>query len=268
MFAKVAREASGVSRLMEDAVQPARRAARLDQLLVTRGLATTRSRARDLILRGAVSVDGKTVVKPAAAIEATASLSVTAEAGDVSRGAVKLRAALTAFEFDPGGKICLDVGASTGGFTQALLAGGAAKVYAVDVGHGQLAATLLGDERVVSLEGIDARALTAGHIPDRAGAIVADVSFISLTKALAVPLSFAAAGAWLAALIKPQFEAGRDGIGKGGIVRDDDVREAAVENVRGWVAAQPGWTVCGVVPSPIAGGSGNQEFLLGARFHD
>ncbi|MDO9383406.1 MAG: TlyA family RNA methyltransferase [Hyphomicrobiaceae bacterium] len=249
---------------MEDTVQPAR----LDQVLVTRGLAATRSRARDLILRGAVSVDGKTVVKPAAAIPATASLSVTAEASDVSRGAVKLRAALETFAFDPGGKICLDIGASTGGFTQALLAGGAAKVYAVDVGHGQLAAALRGDERVVSLEGTDARSLTAAQIPDRIGAIVADVSFISLPKALAVPLSFAAPGAWLAALIKPQFEAGRDGIGKRGIVRNDDVRGAAVESVRAWVAEQPGWTVSGVIPSPITGGSGNQEFLLGARFHD
>lgn len=257
---------------MGDAVQPARVAhtesARLDQALVLRGLAPTRSRARDLILRGAVTVDGKTIVKPAAPISPAAALSVTAEeAGDVSRGGVKLRAALAAFAFDPAGVVCLDIGASTGGFTQTMLAVGAAKVYAVDVGHGQLAGTLRDDARVVNLEAQDARRLTTGQIPERVGAIVADVSFISLAKALAIPLSFAAPGAWLAALIKPQFEAGRDGIGKGGIVRDGYVREAAVENVRAWIAAQPGWTVIGVVPSPIAGGSGNKEFLLGARFH-
>lgn len=257
---------------MGDAVQPARGAhgasARLDQALVLRGLAPTRSRARDLILRGAVTVDGKTIMKPSAHISPAAALSVTAEqAGDVSRGAVKLRAALAAFAFDPAGVICLDIGSSTGGFTQTMLAAGAAKVYAVDVGHGQLAGALRDDPRVVNLEDQDARGLTAGQIPEPVGAIVADVSFISLTKTLAIPLSFATPGAWLAALIKPQFEAGRDGIGKGGIVRDGHVREAAVESVRGWIAAQPGWAVTGVVPSPIPGGSGNKEFLLGARFH-
>lgn len=252
---------------MTDAVQPAKAATRLDQALVQHGLASTRSRARDLILRGAVTVDGKTVVKPAATISPSAELSVTAEAADVSRGSVKLRAALDAFAFDPAAAICLDVGASTGGFTQALLAAGAAKVYAVDVGHGQLAAELRNDPRVAGLEGQDARALTANQIPDWIAAIVADVSFISLTKALGVPLSFAAPGAWLAALIKPQFEAGRDAIGKGGIVRNEEAREAAVASVRAWVASQPGWTVDGIIPSPIAGGSGNREFLLGARFH-
>lgn len=249
---------------MGDPIQPAR----LDQQLVSLGLAPTRSRARDLVLRGAVTVEGRVVSKPAASVPPSAAIAVSAEAADVSRGAVKLRAAISAFGFDPVGLSCLDVGASAGGFTQALLAAGAARVYAVDVGHGQLAAALREETRVFNLEGHDARSLTGDDIPEPVGAIVADVSFISLTKALGVPLTFAAPGAWLAALVKPQFEAGRVAVGKGGIVRDDASREAAVEIVRNWVGAQPGWTVMGVVPSPIQGGSGNKEFLLGARFND
>lgn len=240
---------------------------RLDQWLVMRGLTPTRSRARDLILRGHVSVDGCTVTKPSAGVAASARVAVTAEADDVSRGAVKLRAGLDAFAFDAADRVCLDVGASTGGFTQALLAAGARQVFAVDVGHGQLATVLRDDGRVRNIEGTDARALTQDQIDAPVTAIVADISFISLTKALGVPLSFAEAGAWLIALIKPQFEAGRDAIGKGGIVRDEAVREAAVKTVEAWVAQQVGWSVIGVIASPIAGGSGNKEFLLGARFH-
>jgi 23S rRNA (cytidine1920-2'-O)/16S rRNA (cytidine1409-2'-O)-methyltransferase len=243
------------------------RSARLDQILVERGLAATRSRARDLILRGQVSVAGAPATKPASTVPASAELSVSAEADDVSRGAVKLRAGLDAFAFSAAGRTCLDVGASTGGFTQALLAAGATRVYAADVGHGQLSARLAGDARVINLEGRDARHLTATDIPEPIDAIVADVSFISLTKVLPQALSFARPNAWLVALVKPQFEVGRADIGKGGIVRDPAAREAAVATVRDWLGAQSGWRVVGTIASPIAGGSGNHEFLLGAR-HD
>jgi 23S rRNA (cytidine1920-2'-O)/16S rRNA (cytidine1409-2'-O)-methyltransferase len=193
-------------------------------------------------------------------------LSVEGEADYVSRGALKLAAALDAFGFDAAGRIGLDIGASTGGFTDVLLSRGAAKVYAVDVGHGQLIAKLKDDERVVSLEGRDARSLTREEVPDQVGAIVADVSFISLEKALPASLMLAAPGAWLVALVKPQFEAGRDAIGKGGIVRDAAVREAQGERIRAWLDGQPGWRTVGLMPSPIQGGSGNEEYLVGARF--
>jgi 23S rRNA (cytidine1920-2'-O)/16S rRNA (cytidine1409-2'-O)-methyltransferase len=177
---------------------------------------------------------------------------------------LKLIAALDYFRFPVAGVVALDVGASTGGFTEVLLARGAARVYAVDVGHGQLHARVASDARVVSLEGRDARQLDDMLVSEPVGAIVADVSFISLMKALPVPLTFARAGAWLVALIKPQFEAGRAAVGKRGIVRDPAARQRAVALVRFWVAAQPGWRVLDVIPSPIAGGSGNEEFLLGA----
>jgi 23S rRNA (cytidine1920-2'-O)/16S rRNA (cytidine1409-2'-O)-methyltransferase len=188
-----------------------------------------------------------------------------ASVGGVSRGGAKLAAALDAFGFKPKGRIALDVGASTGGFTEVLLERGAAKVYAVDVGHGQLHTRLKADPRVVSMEECDARSLTRELIPEPVGAIVADVSFISLAKALPAPLELAAPGAWLVALVKPQFEAGRARIGKRGIVRDERARQAAVEEVRAWLAAQENWRVVGIVPSPIRGGSGNEEFLMGAR---
>jgi 23S rRNA (cytidine1920-2'-O)/16S rRNA (cytidine1409-2'-O)-methyltransferase len=171
---------------------------------------------------------------------------------------------LAHFGFEAQGRVALDVGASTGGFTQVLLQAGATRVYAVDVGRGQLDARIAGDERVISLEATDARTLSSELVPEPVDAIVADVSFISLTKVLPVPLSLASANAWLVALVKPQFEAGRQAVGKGGVVRDASDRERSVETVREWIAKQPGWTVNGVIDSPIVGGSGNQEFLLGA----
>jgi 23S rRNA (cytidine1920-2'-O)/16S rRNA (cytidine1409-2'-O)-methyltransferase len=242
-----------------------RRAARLDLMLVARGLAPSRSRARDLIRRGLVEVAGAIETRPAAAVAGGVAIRVVGSAGsDISRGGAKLGPALDHFGFAVAGLVALDIGASTGGFTQVLLARGAARVYAVDVGHGQLDARLAADPRVVALERCDARRLDRGLIPEPVGAIVADLSFISLTKALPVPLSLAAPGAWLIALIKPQFEVGRAAIGKGGIVRDPAARERAVETVQAWVASQPGWQVRGVIASPIAGGSGNAEFLLGA----
>lgn len=238
---------------------------RLDKEIVARGLAPSRSRAQDLIRRGVVTVDGIAVLKPGAEVPTGAEIRIADAAGDaVSRGGVKLAAALDYFRLQPEGLVALDVGASTGGFTQVLLQRGAAKVYAVDVGHGQLSPRLARDARVVSLEGCDARSLDRTLVPEPVGAVAADVSFISLTKALPAALALTAPGAWLVALIKPQFEAGRAAVGKGGIVRDPAARERAVATVEAWVAGQAGWRVLGVIPSPIAGGSGNAEFLLGA----
>jgi 23S rRNA (cytidine1920-2'-O)/16S rRNA (cytidine1409-2'-O)-methyltransferase len=239
---------------------------RLDITLVERGLAATRSRARDLIKGGKVLIDGEVCMKAGAEVDEDKVLSLReAGAPAVSRGGAKLAAALASFEFDPAGLVALDVGASTGGFTEVMLARGAAKVYAIDVGHGQLHANLRNNPRVVSFEGCDARSLTRTLIPEPVAAIVADVSFISLTKALSPALALAGAGAWLVALVKPQFEVGRGGVGKGGIVREPAARQQAVDTVAAWLSAQPGWRIAGVVPSPIKGGSGNEEYLLGAR---
>jgi 23S rRNA (cytidine1920-2'-O)/16S rRNA (cytidine1409-2'-O)-methyltransferase len=245
--------------------QERKRLARLDVRMVELGLAPTRARAQDLIRRGLVDVAGVVEQRPGTGVAACAAIHLSQAAGDhVSRGALKLIAALDYFRFPVAGVVALDVGASTGGFTEVLLARGAARVYAVDVGHGQLHVRVASDARVVSLEGRDARQLDDMLVSEPVGAIVADVSFISLIKALPVPLTFARAGAWLVALIKPQFEAGRAAVGKRGIVRDPAARQRAVALVRVWVAAQPGWRVLDVIPSPIAGGSGNEEFLLGA----
>ena len=238
---------------------------RLDMALVARGLVATRAKARDLIARREVRVDGEIAHKPAMSVRDEHRLTVDAEAAaQVSRGAVKLASALDQFGLEVKGRIALDVGASTGGFTQVLLEGGAARVYAVDVGKGQLHAALTGDARVVALEETNARALDRTLVPDPIGAIVADVSFISLRKALPAALKLAAAGCWLVMLVKPQFEIGREGVGKGGVVRDAALRERALADVQGWLAAQAGWTVLGHMLSPIEGGSGNVEFLLAA----
>ena len=204
--------------------------------------------------------------KPARMTPEDASLEVTGDASRyVSRGAEKLIAALDAFGFDPEGRHALDVGASTGGFTQVLLERGAAKVTAVDVGKGQLHDAIKSNPRVSALEGTDTRKLTPMLVPDPVTAIAADVSFISSTKVLPAALKLAAPGCWLAALIKPQFEAGPEALGKGGVVRDEAARKRAVESVRGWLESQPGWKVAGVITSPITGGDGNIEFLIGAK---
>jgi len=240
---------------------------RLDATLVERGLVPSRSRARDLIKYGKVLVDRQVCTKTSAEVGMQQVLEL--EPGTevtVSRGAAKLAAALEAFDFDAVGRTALDIGASTGGFTETLLARGAAKVYAVDVGHGQLHARLRADPRVVSLEGCEARTLDAAMIPEPVSAIVADVSFISLTKALPAALALAAPGAWLVALIKPQFEVGPKHVGKGGIVRDAAARQSAVDDVAGWLSAIGRWRIVGTIPSPIRGGSGNEEFLLGAIY--
>lgn len=200
-------------------------------------------------------------------ISETASLDVTGDANRyVSRGAVKLIKALDVFGFDTAGRIALDIGASTGGFTQVLLERGAAHVWCVDVGRGQLSAELKGNARVSALEGTDARILSPELIAEKVSAIVADVSFISLTKALPAALELAAPGCWLVALVKPQFEAGPDAVGKGGVVRDGAARQRALDSVRDWLAGQPGWDVMGITQSPIEGGDGNIETLIGARY--
>lgn len=244
-------------------------ATRLDARLVSDGLVATRARARDLILRGFVRVDGSVCDKPSRQVMPTVNVAL-AEAAPIfiSRGAEKLIAALDHFGFDASHRTVLDVGASTGGFTQVLLQRGARRVYAVDVGQSQLHDSLKSDARVVSLEEQDARLLTSLIIPEPVDAVVADVSFIALSKVLPAVFHLTSHAAWLAALIKPQFELEPDSIGKGGIVRDAAARQKAVERVKDAIAAQAGWRVVGVIPSPILGGSGNEEFLIGARRDD
>ena len=234
---------------------------RLDQALVTRGLIATRSRASDAIARGLVRVGAGIASKASQQVLPGDALDVDdAQAGTayVSRGALKLLAGLKEWGFEAKDRICLDIGASTGGFSQVLLEAGADKVYAVDVGHSQLHETLRHNPHLVCLESQDSRTLDGDIIPDPIAAIVADVSFISLEKALPAALALAEPGAWLVALIKPQFEAQRpDQVGRGGIVRDATVRDAAVARVVAWIGALPGWRVTGTMPSPIAGGSVN-----------
>lgn len=241
---------------------------RLDEVLVERRLVETRARARGLILRGHVRVNGTNAGKAGLLVADEARVEIEPAADlYVSFGAEKLVTALDAFgpAFDPRGRIALDIGASTGGFTDVLLRRGAAKVYAVDVGRGQLHAKFRADPRVLSLEETDSRALTRDLIPDPVTALVSDVSFISLTKALPAALALAAPGAWLIALIKPQFEAGPGAVGKGGIVRDQADRVRAVALVRDWLSAQPGWQVADVMTWPGLQGRANEEYLIGAH---
>lgn len=230
-----------------------------------RGLVATRARARDLILRGRVMVDGRAVTKPAQAVSDTAEVALTADTVvHVSRGAEKLLAGLQAFPFECAGRIALDIGASTGGFTEVLLSRGAKQVFAVDVGRDQLHPSLRADVRVTCLEATDARSLTTDIIREPITAIASDVSFISLIKALPAALALAQSGCWLIALIKPQFEVGPALVGKGGIVRDATARDTAVNDICRWLADTQHWHVYDVVPSPITGGDGNHEYLIGA----
>jgi 23S rRNA (cytidine1920-2'-O)/16S rRNA (cytidine1409-2'-O)-methyltransferase len=239
---------------------------RLDLALVARGLAPTRAKARDAILRGCVTVDGRVATAPSAPVAADADIIVDDPAGRyVSRAALKLIAGLDRFGYAPEGRIALDVGASTGGFTEVLRDRGAAKVYAIDVGHGQLHPRLRDDPRVVNIEGVNARDLLPEDIGEPVGAVVADVSFISLRLALPPALALAAPGAWGVFLVKPQFEVGRAHIGRGGIVRDAAQARQAVDRIVAWLCDDVQWTVDGLAESPILGGDGNREFLLGAR---
>jgi 23S rRNA (cytidine1920-2'-O)/16S rRNA (cytidine1409-2'-O)-methyltransferase len=238
---------------------------RADQLLVSRGLAESRTRAQALIMAGAVFSGEKKLAKPGDIVAEDAPLEVRGKDHPwVSRGGIKLAHGLDHFGFDVSGAVALDVGSSTGGFTDVLLSRGAAKVYAVDVGTNQLAWKLRQDARVVVLEQTNARYLTSDQVSEPVDIVVCDASFISLAKVLEAPLKLAKLGAKLVALIKPQFEAGREEVGKGGVVRDPAVHERVCAETRTWVEFQ-GWTVLGVTPSPITGPEGNVEFLLGAE---
>jgi 23S rRNA (cytidine1920-2'-O)/16S rRNA (cytidine1409-2'-O)-methyltransferase len=236
---------------------------RADVILVERGFFASRARAQEAIAAGLVAVDGTPVRKASEMVPAEAVIAAEAPHPYVSRGGVKLAAALDAFAIDPKGCICLDVGASTGGFTEVLLLRGAAHVYAVDVGHSQLHPKIAQDTRVTSLESTDARALSPSVVPDPVDLLVADVSFISLKLVLPAAIGLLKPRASLAVLVKPQFEAGRDRVKKG-IVRDEAVHLAVCEDMTGFIASL-GFEPLGLVPSPIEGGDGNREFLLGAR---
>ena len=235
---------------------------RADRLLLARGLFDSRAKAQAAIGAGLVVADGTVVAKPSELIPADADIQASAAHPYVSRGGVKLSAALDHFGFDPKDRTCLDVGASTGGFTQVLLERGARKVYAIDVGSGQLHLTLRSRHDVVSLEQTDIRTLSPARLAEPPDLVVADVSFISLKLVLPPALALAAKSAQLVALIKPQFEAGRAQLKKG-IVRDTAVHAAVCDNIAAFVTTL-GWRVLGVMPSPISGGDGNVEFLLGA----
>lgn len=238
---------------------------RVDQLIVERGLAESRSRAQALIMAGLVFAGERKVAKAGEMLAADAALDVRGKDHPwVSRGGLKLDQGLSHFGIDVTGAVAMDVGSSTGGFTDVLLTRGATRVYAVDVGTNQLAWKLRQDPRVVVLEQTNARALTAEHIPEPIDIVVCDASFISLAKVLDAPLGFARGGAHLVALVKPQFEAGRAEVGKGGVVRDAAVHQRVCDAAAEWVAGK-GWRVLGVTPSPITGPEGNVEFLLAAQ---
>jgi 23S rRNA (cytidine1920-2'-O)/16S rRNA (cytidine1409-2'-O)-methyltransferase len=238
---------------------------RADQLLVSRGLAESRSRAQALIMAGAVFSGEKKLSKAGDTLAEDAPLEVRGKDHPwVSRGGIKLDHGLTHFGFDVTGAVALDVGSSTGGFTDVLLSRGAAKVYAVDVGTNQLAWKLRQDARVIVHEQTNARSLDNLIIPEPVDVIVCDASFIGLAKVLETPLKLAKRDARLVALVKPQFEAGREEVGKGGVVRDAVIHERVCADAAAWVERQ-GWTVLGIEPSPITGPEGNVEFLLGAQ---
>ncbi|WP_193176207.1 TlyA family RNA methyltransferase [Oricola nitratireducens] len=239
---------------------------RLDHLLVETGAFASRSRARDAILRGAVRIAGARIEKPGQLVPRDTAIELDDPAQPyVSRAALKLKAALSHFGLSPDGRTALDVGASTGGFTQVLLEEGAAHVFAIDVGHDQMAGSLADDPRVTNIEGLNARDLTPDDLGGkRPGFVVSDVSFISLKLALPPALELAAPGAEAILLVKPQFEVGRARIGKGGLVARDDA-EACAQDLADWLSHQPGWRVLGTCPSPIAGGDGNSEYLLAGR---
>ena len=240
---------------------------RLDLLLDETGRSPSRARARDSILRGHVRVDGEPVTKPGQLVRSDASITLTDPAAYyVSRAALKLAAGLDAFGIAVEGRTALDVGASTGGFTEVLLRRGAAHVVAIDVGHDQMHPSLKDDPRVSCLEGLNARELTAEHLGGHAiDLVVCDVSFISMRLALPPALALARAGADGVFLVKPQFEAGRDAIGKNGLLRDAALGQRIAEDMALWLRETEGWNAHPPVPSPIDGGDGNREYLLVGR---
>ena len=238
---------------------------RIDQMLVDRGLAETRTKAQAYIMAGLVTIAGQKVDKPGQKVAADAAIDLKGKDHPwVSRGGIKLDHALKHFAIDVTGLTAIDVGSSTGGFTDVLLSRGAARVYAVDSGTNQLAWKLRQDDRVIVHEQTSARILTDEHIPEPIDLIVCDASFISLTKVLERPMAFTQADAALVALIKPQFEAERADVGKGGVVRDPAVHDKVCEKVNIWLSEQ-GWAVQGIAESPITGPKGNVEFLIAAR---
>jgi len=242
---------------------------RADQLLLERALVESRSRAQAVIMAGLVFSGEKRVEKPGQALPSDAPLELRGKDHPwVSRGGLKLEKGLAHFAIDPAGLTCADLGASTGGFTDVLLTKGAARVYAIDVGQGQLAWKLRQDPRVVVMEKTNARHLTPAHVPDPLDLIVCDASFIGLTVLLPAPLALAKPGGRLIALVKPQFEAGKEQVGKGGIVRDAAVQEAVCAKVAAFLEETSGWSVLGLTESPITGPDGNREFLIAARKPD
>jgi 23S rRNA (cytidine1920-2'-O)/16S rRNA (cytidine1409-2'-O)-methyltransferase len=243
---------------------PSSAKSRADRYFLEHGHAASRAQARAAIEAGKVRADGTVIAKPTQLVAEGAQIEFARAHPYVSRGALKLAAVLDRFRLSPRNCVCLDLGASIGGFTQVLLDRGAARIYAVDVGHGQMDAMLRSDRRVRSLEGVNARYLTRTEIAEDVDAIVADVSSISLKLVLPAALRFARPTAWLVALVKPQFEAGRAGIDRGGIVRDTGLREKAVADIVRWLTRH-GWPVDGTMESPIAGGSGNREYLVAAQ---
>src|SRR5436190_23685710 len=239
---------------------------RADQLLVEQGLAESRAKAQALILAGLVSTAGRRIDKPGTMFAEDTELTLAGRDHPwVSRGGIKLAFALDHFALDPAGMVALDIGASTGGFTDVLLAKGAVRVHAVDVGRGQLAWKLRQDPRVTVHEGVNARYLSRAEIPEPIELVTCDASFIGLATLLPAPLALTAERAALVALIKPQFEAGPSEVGKGGVVRDPAIHHAVCERIAAWVGAQPGWRVIGITESPITGPAGNHEFLIYAR---
>jgi 23S rRNA (cytidine1920-2'-O)/16S rRNA (cytidine1409-2'-O)-methyltransferase len=238
---------------------------RADVLLVERGLADSRNKAQALIMAGLVFSGERRVEKAGDTLAVDAPMDVRGKDHPwVSRGGVKLAHALERFQFYLAGSICADIGASTGGFTDVMLANGASKIYAIDVGQGQIAWKLRQDKHVVVLENTNARQIQRDQIPDSIDFIGCDVSFIGLEKVLPAAMALTHPGAALVALIKPQFQAGRGAVEKGGIVRDPAIHDAVCEQVSKWLNDQPGWRVAGLTESPITGAKGNREFLIGA----
>jgi 23S rRNA (cytidine1920-2'-O)/16S rRNA (cytidine1409-2'-O)-methyltransferase len=239
---------------------------RADQLLVDQGLADSRTKAQALILAGTVFSGEQRIDKAGTSLDETTALRLAGRDHPwVSRGGLKLAHAIEHFAIDPTGLAALDIGASTGGFTDVLLAYGAAKVHAVDVGRGQLAWKLRQDPRVVVHDATNARYLTAAQIPGPIGLVTCDASFIGLETILPAPLALTAETAALVALVKPQFEAGAGRVGKGGVVRDPEIHREVCDRIAAWIAVQPGWRAVGLTESPITGPAGNKEFLLYAR---
>ena len=242
---------------------------RLDQLLVDRGLAKNRTRAQALVMAGLVSSNTRRLDKPGHSLNIDIPLSVKkSDHPWVSRGGVKLAHGLDYFSINPKGQVSLDIGASTGGFADVLLNGGAKRIYAVDVGYGQLAWNINQDERVIVMDKTNARYLSRDQIPDLIDLVVCDASFIGLEIILPAPLSLTAPKANLIALIKPQFEVGRGNVGRGGVVKNKCLHEEVIERLQNWIKTQKNWSVLGVTESPLKGADGNTEFLIAASKDD